>query len=135
MTGRSAVREWLRKAEVNSKPFVPATSMSGDDNVEGLIGLQERYCFLRRGDRRDGVTVGLEHRRKHVAEEGNIVDQEHAARGHLRSARLPFGPVIEGQLQEVRNVDYFSSLPFDHRRSEQARPLAGQRNIQLALAP
>src|SRR4051812_37529729 len=102
----------------------------GEDDVEALSGLQQDERFLRRCRAGDGVARGLQHRRQHVAEERRVVDQQHAAPHAGGGLPTPVRPILEGERQEMADVDDLGGLTLDHRRAEHARALAGELDVE-----
>src|SRR5664280_1501862 len=78
----------------------------------GLL-LERRQCLQRGRDGAHLVAGGLQHRREHVAKERGVVDQQQRARPSAPRGLLIAEPVLEGERQEVTDVDDFGGLSLD----------------------
>src|SRR5665647_736509 len=92
----------------------------GDDHVEGAPVLEHRQCLQRGRDGAHLVAGGLQHRREHVAKERGVVDQQQRARPSAPRGLLIAEPVLEGERQEVTDVDDFGGLSLDDGGAEHA---------------
>ena len=95
--------------------------------------LEQRQRLLRGGDGGHVVAGGLQHRREHVAEERRVVDQQHRARRALRRLLLAAEPVLEGERQEMADVDDLGRLALDDGRAEHAGIVAGDLDVEAVL--
>src|SRR5947209_7491568 len=86
----------------------------GDDRVELMPFLDDRERVLRRADRGHVIAGRFEHRYQHVAEERAVIDEQQRAGQRLRAQLLAAEPVLEGERQEMSDVDDLGRLPLDH---------------------
>src|SRR5450631_2242082 len=105
----------------------------GDDHVEDAPVLEHRQGFRRRCGGGHLVAGGLQHRREHVAEERRVVDQQQRARPRAFCLIFIAEPILEGERQEVADVDDFGGLPLDDGGAEYAGIFAADLNVETIL--
>ena len=99
---------------------MPGISMSVTITSNVAAFLEQRERVLGAADGGHLVARGLEDRGEHVAEERRVVDEQQRPRGGLDVQLLAPQPVLEGERQEVADVDDLGRLALDHRRAEHA---------------
>ena len=95
--------------------------------------LDQRERLVAGADRGHVVAGGLHHRHEHVAEEGRVVDEQQGARQRVLAHFLAAEPVLEGERQEVADVDDLGRLALDDRGAEDARHVAADLDVEPVL--
>src|SRR5665647_1718004 len=105
----------------------------GDGHVENAASVEHRQRLLGGAGRGHRVTSRLQHRHKHVAEERGIVDQQNRAGFGAGRLILAAEPVLEGERQEVPDIDDFGRLALDDGGAEHAGVFADDLDIEAVF--